>query len=364
MIDLYQRSIEIILNNQSKSGAYIASPNFPTYQYCWFRDASFVAYAMDLAGESRSAAKFHDWAARVIINRSALVERAISGEHTGLIPAAEDQLHTRYTLEGEDGTREEWPNFQLDGLGTWLWSLNEHVGITGLAPDEDWLKAGKLVTRYLEALWKTPCFDCWEEFPEDIHLHTLASIYGGLKAFSRLDGIDRSKVLSDMRAFVEHNGVKNGHFIKNIGSDTVDASLLGLAIPYKMLDSSDQRFKATLEWLETLLVRGGGVHRYQADTYYGGGEWILLAGWMGWVYTRCGKTERAGQLLEWIESHSDEQGNLPEQVPATLNDPDYYQPWVDRWGSIASPLLWSHAKYIILKKELQAVEEHLADLRK
>ena len=60
MIDLYRRSIQIILENQSGSGAYIASPHFPTYHYCWFRDGAFCAYAMDLAGERESAARFHD----------------------------------------------------------------------------------------------------------------------------------------------------------------------------------------------------------------------------------------------------------------------------------------------------------------
>jgi NHL repeat/Glycosyl hydrolases family 15 len=49
--DLYQRSILIILQNQSPSGAYIASPNFPTYAYCWLRDGSFIAHAMDRTGQ-------------------------------------------------------------------------------------------------------------------------------------------------------------------------------------------------------------------------------------------------------------------------------------------------------------------------
>jgi len=40
--------------------------------------------------------------------------------------------------------------------------------------------------------------------------------------------------------------------------------------------------------------------------------------------------------------------NLPEQVAENLNAPSYYPTWVERWGEIASPLLWSHAKYIIL----------------
>ena len=60
MTDLFQRSVEIILQNQSATGAYLASPNFDTYRYCWFRDGAFIAYAMNLAGEHESAQRFHN----------------------------------------------------------------------------------------------------------------------------------------------------------------------------------------------------------------------------------------------------------------------------------------------------------------
>jgi hypothetical protein len=43
---------------------------------------------------------------------------------------------------------------------------------------------------------------------------------------------------------------------------------------------------------------------------------------------------------------------LPEQVPQTLNNEAYYQPWVERWGKIAQPLLWSHAMYLLLVEVL------------
>jgi GH15 family glucan-1,4-alpha-glucosidase len=158
-----------------------------------------------------------------------------------------------------------------------------------------------------------------------------------------------------MMEFLVQNAVYDGYFVKKVGSYTVDASLLGLAVPYRMVDIDDQRFKSTLHRIETTLVKCNGVHRYPTDTYYGGGEWILLTGWLGWVYTLCGNTERAKELLMWIESCADEQGNLPEQIPATLNDHNYYQPWLRRWGPIARPLLWSHAKYIILKKHLTSL---------
>ncbi len=125
MPDLYQRSIEIILENQSASGAYVASPNFPTYRYCWFRDGSFIAYSMDLAGKHESAACFHDWAARAINRRRDVVRRKpgrVLRGSTGVLRDT-DVLHTRLTLEGEDGAEVGWGNFQLDGFCTWLWAL-------------------------------------------------------------------------------------------------------------------------------------------------------------------------------------------------------------------------------------------------
>jgi len=59
---LYEHSISVILNNQHSNGAYVASPSFAPYRYCWFRDGAFIAYAMDLVGEHESARRFHEWA--------------------------------------------------------------------------------------------------------------------------------------------------------------------------------------------------------------------------------------------------------------------------------------------------------------
>ncbi len=56
------RSIAIIEAGQSPSGAYVACPLYPTYNYCWFRDGTFIAYAMDLWQKHESARRFYDWA--------------------------------------------------------------------------------------------------------------------------------------------------------------------------------------------------------------------------------------------------------------------------------------------------------------
>ncbi|HZQ09261.1 MAG TPA: hypothetical protein VFD70_21975 [Anaerolineae bacterium] len=64
----------------------------------------------------------------------------------------------------------------------------------------------------------------------------------------------------------------DGHLCKFVGNPAVDAALLGAAVPYQLLALDDPRMVATIEWIERDLRRkGGGAHRYRADTYYGGG---------------------------------------------------------------------------------------------
>lgn len=134
----------------------------------------------------------------------------------------------------------------------------------------------------------------------------------------------------------------------------VDSSLVGVAIPYKVLPTDDPLIQATVQAIEADLHRpGGGIYRYRADVYYGGGEWLLLTAWLGWYYALSGKTEMAKSLMSWIESHADENGCLPEQVNEHPLAPDHFEPWKLKWGPVASPLLWSHAMYIILVNAIQ-----------
>src|SRR5258707_1576043 len=66
MHELLAQSLSIIASGQSASGAYIASPTYPTYNYCWFRDGTFIAYAMDLWQKHESARRFYDWATAAV----------------------------------------------------------------------------------------------------------------------------------------------------------------------------------------------------------------------------------------------------------------------------------------------------------
>jgi GH15 family glucan-1,4-alpha-glucosidase len=135
----------------------------------------------------------------------------------------------------------------------------------------------------------------------------------------------------------------------------VDASLLGVALPYRMLESGDPLFQGTVARIEADLHRPqGGVYRYLGDTYYGGGEWLLLAAWLGWYHAERGDRARAADLLDWVEAQADPDGNLPEQVSEHLLSPPHYAEWVGRWGPVAKPLLWSHAMHLILVEAMRS----------
>ena len=349
---LVERSLQIILENQSSTGAFIASPNFPTYAFCWFRDSSYIAYALNLYGKHESAVRFHAWAASVINERGDIIQGALQKTAVGEPLMDADILHTRYTLNGREHTSTFWENFQLDGFGTWLWSLNEHRTLTRNPIPKEWMQAARLTADYIEGLWRIPCYDCWEEFGKEIHPHTLATIYGGLKAYSEITGDYREQTMQDILSFLQEHAQADGHWQKFIGNSQVDASLLALSTPYRLIQPDNNTMRRTAEKIEADL-RLGGVKRYATDTYYGGGQWILLAAWLGWYWWEVGEKEKTWMLRSWIESQADERGWLPEQVAIDVNNESMIAPWIEKWGPSAVPLLWSHAEYLILCKVMQ-----------
>jgi GH15 family glucan-1,4-alpha-glucosidase len=371
MDPLYDTSIAIIKGSQSESGAYIACPNYPVYQYCWLRDGSFIAHAMDAACEFASAEAFFCWVGRTIRKYGHKVEEVRRHLQAGLPIGKDDVLHTRYTLSGDEVTVDkEWGNFQIDGYGTWLWALAEHVRLGGDTRLLQELEEPVQITlRYLELVWRLPNYDCWEEHPEFLHPFSLASTYAGFDSIASLirsgqmqpGPVAVGELAAEVKRFILQHSIHADIFAKHIhpgregGSASpvsqsgVDSSLVGIATPFQVLPPDDPRIQATVAAVDRDLRRpGGGVYRYRRDVFYGGGEWPLLTAWLGWHYARTGRLEEAEALRLWIESQADPDGCLAEQINAHPLFPGEYDPWLNKWGPVAKPLLWSHAMYIIL----------------
>lgn len=282
--DLRRRSIEVILAGQSSPGGYVASPTFATYGFSWLRDGSFIADAMSRAGETASAEAFFDWVARIVDG--------------GL------GFRTRYTLDGELDTS-DWPATQHDGWGLWLWAAREHCRRHGRP--HRWGAAAAATAKHLEAVRYEPCHDWWEE-REGVHAATLACVAAGLE-----DDLDVSRA-----------------------EERLDASLL--VLPFLGFGDVD---------VGPLVSPGGGVHRHADDTYYGGGEWIMLTAMLG-----LAEPARARDCLAWCAAHATAEGFLPEQSQDHLLAPEHYEPWVAKWGPPPCPLLWSHATVLTLLDRL------------
>jgi GH15 family glucan-1,4-alpha-glucosidase len=372
---LYSRSIQIILENQSEWGSYVASPAFPTYNYCWLRDGSFIAHAMDTAGEFASAEAFFRWVGNTLNQYRGKVEDIRHSLQAGLPIGKDDVLHTRYTLDGKEVTVDStWGNFQIDGYGTWLWALAEHVRLSGSTRLlSELAEPIQLTLSYLDLAWKLPNYDCWEEHPEYLHPYSLATVYAGFNSIASLISAGQmiagplpvEQLALEVKDFILKYGVENGRLVKHIWPEQngtsprpvtqtwVDSSLIGVALPYAVLPLEDPVMQATIQAIESDIHRpGGGIYRYKADVYYGGGEWLLLTAWLGWYYAQVGQKARAQALLEWVESKAGANDFMPEQVNDFPLAPEHYEPWRQKWGAVASPLLWSHAMYIILVNAL------------
>lgn len=349
-LTLLDTSVDVIANGQSPSGAYVASPSFSQYGFGWLRDGAYCALAMDAARQHESAARFHEWAGAVIVRERDAIERVITLLDAGTSPTPDQMLPTRYTLDGgrEATTDEGWPNFQLDGYGTWLFALASQLERNpSMAVD---MEAVRLAARYLTATWSLPCYDYWEEFGDRLHTSTLAAIAAGVRAAGRM--LDDGPLLTaadEVLAFIESDCVSDGAFVKGPSDARVDASLVSLSTPFDLFPADDLRMVNTIARIRNELSSpSGGIRRYVGDTYYGGSPWVLLTAWLGWHLRRSGDDHGFEQARTWVEAQAGSAGHLPEQVVAEPQAPDEVEPWVERWGTAADPLLWSHAKYLLM----------------
>jgi len=348
-----QAAVTAMLACQSENGALVASPDFAQYQYCWLRDSSFAAYALDRCGQHEASERYHRWAAAAIAGigdrLDTVTQRRLAGQAVdrAMLPP------TRFGLDGS-AVADDWPNFQIDGYGTWLWALLEHLSMTGHGALPAGLRESVArAAQFVAAFALDPCYDVWEENPDAVHTSTLACIYGGLRAAAdMLADPGLSERAREIQMHVRTGALAAGRFQKSNISREVDASMLWLATPFGLVDGSDPQFVAAVEQIAAQLDLDGGIRRYPSDTFYGGGAWPVLTAWLGWHHAATGDYGAARRRLAWVAGRIDADGRLGEQFGGERRLPEMYRAWVDRWGHPARDLLWSHAMHAVLSTEL------------
>lgn len=348
---LLARSIEVLKAGQSPSGALIASPDFGVYRFAWLRDGAFCAHALEVAGERDAASAWHEWALRSIEGHRTLFENIIDRVEGGEIPPHEEMPPARYTLDGQlesdSGDSEPWPNFQIDGYGMWLWSLAEHLRGRPLSAEER--APVELGAHYLASCGLLECWNCWEELDGGHHASTIGAVVAGLRAAAALLGDERwSRAADAAVAELLATFVVDGRFKRGADDERLDGSLLWLSVPFAVLPRDDDRISKTVEAVRRdLCGPDGGVYRYLGDTYFGGGQWLLLTSSLAWHDALGGNAAAAAAGQQWVREQALANGDLPEQVSGHAQDPSMVAPWIERWGPVATPLLWSHAMFLI-----------------
>jgi len=378
--ELYHRSLLVFkLMSDEQTGAVIAAPEFDPeytrcggYAYCWGRDAAFIATAMDYAGYHDLAGGFYRWT----------------------LCAQEEEGWWAHRHYSSGQWASSWGLLQVDETGSILYGMAIHAKVHGgeAFARMAWpnvKKAAEWLLNFMdpETGLPKPSWDLWEERQSEL-AYSAAAVYGGLLGAAGLaDLVGEAEAAARWRraagalqAAVLRECVRNGRFLRGryvqvgqeayeaaqaageavrirrgtkgypiyeVAEDPVaDASLLGMATPFRLVEPSDPVMTATAAYLtESLwMAPGGGMLRCDGDQYQGGrNPWVLATCWLGQYEADRGNPARAMQILDWAVARRTAAGLLPEQVDAVSGAPV----WV-------VPLTWSHAMYVLLALRLLA----------
>lgn len=348
---ILQRSKEVILDSALENGAIIAANTdkhyYPreakNYHYVWPRDAAYICVAAQEMGVVDIQEPFFEW----------LLERPEDFKKEGL-------LFANYSTNG----RKEVHQFQPDQAGAMLWAIHEFYKDSvseGVKKQEMLIRrmADGLVNNWREKFFFHNATDLWEEGKrktstqmENNHTYSLAACVCGLRcAHNMLNDIFYKKTAQEMDEKIqEAYNKKKKFFVRTHGKIddyNMDASLLGLAYPFNVIEADDERMVNTVKHMENTIVINGGVHRYQFDYYdgegtaqEGAGGWPLLNAWMSIYWSLKGNKTKAGQYYDWIVDRAEQfDFYLPEQI-------------FDDFRVGIYPLAWSHAMFVLAGKHL------------
>ena len=333
---LYERSLIALRLHQTPSGAILsgveanpAHPARPEYRWCWHRDASIAADALDRAGYTAAARRYFTFAARS------------AEEHGG--------LHAVVDHEGSPvGMADD-----ADALALYLWAVARHFecarDVEFLSPifRDVVLPTADRMVQSLDRSTRLPLtFDLWGE-RSGFHASAAAAVRGGLIGAARLaarfGATERAGVWATAAAEIgramgrELFQPRSNRFARSAFREsralridpTLDASLLWLGL-LDDFEPEDARVRATVEAVRAALwVRTGvgGLARYERDPL--GSVGTDLAEVPGnpcvaatlWLAQHAIRTARRAQdldpartILLWCAARSEGSGLLPERL--------------------------------------------------
>jgi glucoamylase len=367
---LVKSSLLVMRAHVDSNGAIIASCdsdvlqfNRDTYSYVWPRDGAICAMAFDTCGFQEVSRLFFGFCNKVITDEGYFRHKYWSDGSTG---------SSWHSLLNKDG-QPQLP-IQLDETALVLIALWSHFQkyhdlefISKVYP--------RLVVNATEFMLShrdeetglpKPTFDVWEE-KFGVFTSTTAMVCSALSCAAKFAQVffdsERQESLNEVVTEMKEATLtrlydnKLRRFVKAIYPDssrdtTIDSSLL-MACIYGIFDPQNQAMKETAEAvINHLRLRQGigGLARYENDEYHRvsksvqGNPWPVCTLWLARWYSRTAQSlEELNQsldILNWSSRTSLVSGLLAEQLNPFNSEP-----------ISVSPLVWSHAEFVIASKE-------------
>lgn len=383
---LAKRSVEIICSLQDESGGILATAEDDAYPFVYPRDASFMTMALNMRGLFDRSKKFYNFLRGVRRPNGELYQRYNKGlpyvtqkGEVDVTPIVIQGIYDTYRSSGDlDFLKSMW-GLIVEGAGFIVASVD---GTSGL-------------------VYTTRSIHETQSLEEGFEIWANSAAVKGLLDASRMAVVvgqheSAEKWLAYARALWGRTLDKlydreNGLFIKNLRNDGTrinapDVAQLspfyfGLCQDKAILESTLKHLKQTL-WNE----RVGGLNRFRDFDvvtdwhWYTGGtgaSWPLFTLWMARFYAWLGEADLVDECLRFVRSASTKEMEIPEKVAPVKgymewrdNETAYnervlhgiaraessaisipgYVPW-------ACPLGWSHAEYLMLKREDNSADE-------
>ncbi|MBI2580555.1 glycoside hydrolase family 15 [Candidatus Woesearchaeota archaeon] len=327
------KSIAILESLQHSNGLFSASrKDVKTgYNLCWIRDTVYASFGFEAVKNTAAVKKIYHALLNLFLKHENKIDWMISQPHPK-VPFR--YIHARYDPVEMCEVWEEWGNKQNDAIGAVLFKIGEleNKGVRIIRSSNDVRILQKLVN-YLEAIhyWHDNDNGMWEE-SEEVHASSVGACVAGLKAISKISGIEVPRQLIE-------NGEKALQQLLPRESETkaADLALLSLIYPYNIV--SPRMRDAILKNVEEKLVRNKGVIRYVGYKYYNNGseaEWTFGFPWLAIIYKQLSNPEKYAHFTKKTLEAMNENGEMPE----------LYYGNTDRHNE-NTPLAWGQALCIV-----------------
>ncbi len=298
------------------------------YRYCWLRDATFTLQALMHGGYFQEAKAWQQWLLRAIAGSPDQVQIMYSIAGDRYLPEREITWLTGY--ENSKPVRignAASEQLQLDIYGEVMAAYHNALKRLGKDGDVSFAMLRGMV-EHLETIWQQPDEGIWETRGGRQNF-----TYSKLMAWVAFDRAIKVAAILHAGAPVErwqklrttlHDEICSqaynqalGSFVQSYGSEQLDASLLLMPI-VGFLPAQDPRVRGTLKAIESNLMSGGLVLRYNTQKVSDGlppGEGVFLACsfWMVSALKLQGRDDDARKLFERVLALANDVGLLAEE---------------------------------------------------